>query len=110
MSGDDDDDWSMNMMAYQANRLVTEIGALTPSPFMLTEGLRLIQRPAAAVSMAQELISFSQFWNWTDELSKGKYKGMTKLEKSLIRTIPPMQAIHDLSYPEEKLSFYMMFR
>lgn len=110
LSGDDDDDWALNMSAYLAARLVTELGALTPSPWMLSEGLKLVETPMATVGIAEDLIPLIQFWNWGEVLERGKYKGMTKFQKTLIRTIPPVKSIHDWAYPEEKISFYLMFR
>jgi len=103
---DDDDEWIAYYMAYQANRMITEVGAFVPyTPLFATESLRLLQTPMAAVQPIQETINFMQFWDWGDEITRGKYKGM-KFQRGLIRTIPLGKSIQDWSYPEDKLVFY----
>lgn len=103
---DDDDNWALNMTAYQANRIFTEIGAFTPSPYMLSEGFKLIDNPLPATSQMAELKGIVEFWDWFDVIEQGKYKDMRKIQKTMIRSVPPFKAMHDLFYPEEKLKFF----
>ena len=109
LKGDDDDDWALNMAAYQANRLFTELGALVPAPTMLTEGLRLLENPLANVAPVRDWIQFLQFWDWGEVIERGKWKDMTKFERGLYKVIPLGKTIKDIGYPEEKLVFYNLF-
>jgi hypothetical protein len=106
VSGDDDDDWTMNMMAYQANRLFTEIGALTPSPLFISEGLKIVKSPMAAVTSAQDIIKFMQFWGWSDEIEYGRYRGQSKFKRDGLRLIKILKAPEDLSNPSQKLKTF----
>ena len=109
LSGDDDDEdtWAMNMMIYQVNRLFTEYGAITP-PFAMSEVFKILESPAAGVNVGQELydlITMNPF-KGVEEIEKGKYKGMTRYEKSLIRTFPMAETLYGLQFPEEKVKYY----
>jgi hypothetical protein len=106
ISGDDDDEWIANMMAYQSNRLFTEIGALTPSPLVISEGFRIVQAPMPAITTTQDLISFMKVWNWFDEIEQGKYKGQTKFYRSGLKMVKPLKGLEDLANPEQKLKFF----
>ena len=105
--GDDDDDWALNMFAYQANRFRTELGFyLSPSEFMT-----IVQTPAASVSQLEDLfkiVSFSNVFNWGDELQSGRFKGMTKIERDLLKITPYYKTLSGIWYPEEKLKFFKL--
>ena len=106
ISGDEDDDWHLNMMAYQTNRLFTEIGALTPSPLLISEGFRIVKSPMAAVTTLQDIVNFMEFWNWTDTIEHGKYKGQSKFYRSGLKLVKPLKGLEDLANPEQKLKFF----
>ena len=105
----DDDDWALNMAAYQSRRLVMELGAMTPSPWLPGEALKLLDSPIPSANQISELMKLLTIWNWFDEIESGKYEGMYKIQKQLIRSIPPMKAVHDVMHPAEKLKFYNKF-
>ena len=104
---DDDDNWGLNMIAYQANRLFTEYGALTPT-HMLTEMFKVINTPAAGVDTAERLFNMYTSLNWFEVIERGKYKDMYIIQRNLIKTIPMADTGYSLLYPEEKLKYFTM--
>ncbi len=110
LKGDDDDDWMLNMMAYQANRAFTELGVMTPTPLLFSESIKLVREPIAGLSAADDLINLLKVWNWFDVIERGRYADMYKIERGLIKAIPLVKTVHDYSYPEEKLIFYNTFK
>lgn len=102
----DDDDWMLNMTSYQVNRLFTETGALIPGPFMLTEGFKILNSPAAGVNAVQEVFYSLNMFKWFHEIERGKYEGMYVWQKNLIRTVPLGENIYSIWYPEEKLKYF----
>lgn len=104
--GSDDDEWALQMMAYQANRMVTEIGSMYPTPLMLRELGRMIQRPVPGSSYIENIFDMTRFWQWGDVLESGRFKDKTRLEKALIKGTPVLSQAYDLGYIEEKMVFF----
>lgn len=111
--GDDDDDtedsWAWDMLEYQMRRLANEVGVLTPTPLMLNEGIKILDSPMAAVSATQKVLDvFDIFWfpNWFDEIERGKYKGMTKAEKSLLVVLPFHNQLYRGFNPSEYVGWF----
>jgi hypothetical protein len=102
LAGDDDEDWVLNMAAYQANRLYSELRFFS-SP---EEALRILKSPAAGVSQIQSVLDFVEFWNWGETLERGKYKGYTKFHRNAIKIIPFYSTFDKLTTPEEQLKFF----
>lgn len=102
LAGDDDDDWALNMMAYQANRLYTE------STFYWNPGeaLKLLQSPSAAVNQLDKVINWFEVWNWPETIERGKWKGHTKFFRNTVKIIPVAGTVVDVFTPEEKLKFF----
>lgn len=103
----DDDDWEANMIAYQAKRLVTELSFyINP-----VEMLRIFQSPAPALNQLEKVTSFigtlGQPWNWGEELTRGKYKGYSKIHRQSLEVIPLYATLTDITTPEEKLRFFV---
>jgi hypothetical protein len=109
LGGDDDDEknWALNMITYLASRSITELGAFTPVlPISIEEALRLVQSPSAAINPVKRLLDIMQFWDWNDELERGRFKGWTRGEKLLIQSVPGLNKLMDVSSPEEMMVFY----
>lgn len=115
---DDDDDWFTSMLLVQIYRLKTEIGALTPTPYLLTESLRIIQSPTAAVNTVQSIIDLLQLLNPSNYetfageeaiLQKGRFEGYSRAEKLLIQSplFPTAKTVFKALSPEDMLPFYM---
>ena len=104
--GGDDDEWTLQMALYIANRSITELGAFTPSPLMLSEGLRTIQSPSAAITPLKRIADLMQPWEWNNEIERGRYKGWTKGEKLLYQSVPALNKLKDVASPNEMMVFY----
>lgn len=102
LSDDDDENWALNMAAYQAHRLFTE----TTFYWNTKEAIRIFQSPAAAVNQVEHIMRFLEVHNWGEELSSGKYKGYSKFRRTAIEVIPFYSTVDDWATPEEKLKFF----
>lgn len=102
MADDDEDDWALNLAAYEAYRLYSELRFYTAP----SEALRILKSPAAAIHQFDKIGKFLSFWNWTDEIERGKYKGLTKGQKSLIEVLPLTGTYYNFHTPEEQLKFF----
>jgi len=105
--GGDDDEWLLQMSAYQANRAITEIGAMSPYlPVSLKEFFRTIDQPMAGINQLKNLTNLFSPWEWGEEIERGRYKGYTKFERTLIKATPIVGQLKDLTSPEEKMVFF----
>ena len=91
--------WAVKFAEYMANRELHELGFLTPSPLMLTEGYKTVTSPFVAASaankLAQAILTTSNPANWfpdDDELiQSGRYQGHSYLYKRWAELpLPPM--------------------
>lgn len=103
--------WYLRMLEYQTRRLYTEIGALTPTPAMAFEGLKILKSPSAAIGTFQDslgLIKLLWPWNYMDELEVGKYKGHSTAYKAFINSplAPIYRTVERGLHPEESLAFF----
>lgn len=110
---DDDKDrpWAMKMAEYQARRLYTEIGVMIPGKSMVTEGLRILQSPAAGINTIQNILNLTKLlnpMNYMDELEYGRYKGHSTAYKAFFDSpvIPFNKTIYRGLHPEEAISFF----
>lgn len=85
--------WLMKLAEYAAMRATHELGGLAPSPIMLQENLKTIQTPLPITSVLQNTImlisSMVDPRDWVDETASGPYKGLSTLEKNIIRAPLP---------------------
>ena len=102
---DPDRSWAMKFAEYMLNREVHELGFLTPSPLMLTEGYKTITSPmvvlSAGNSLAQAMLTTANPANWfpdDDELIKsGRYEGHSHIYKRWKELpLPPMTQIRQI--------------
>lgn len=107
----DDDDWALNMLAYQVRRLQTELMFYVPIPGLgLNETLQIIKSPAAAVSTLDQidnLLDITKVFKQFDTIEKGKYKGWTRGMKNIVAITPTADTWMDLLSPEDKLIYFM---
>jgi hypothetical protein len=102
---DDDDNWALNMIAYQVNRLATELGAFH-AVAMPGELFKIMNSPAAALGTIQSLQYLITSTNFLKEIERGKYEGLRVYQRNLIRTVPLAETLYSISYPEEKLKYF----
>ena len=104
--GDDDDNWTMNMLAYQSNRLLTELRFYSS----IREMLKIAKSPAAAINqwekMGTLLDTMTSIRGWTDRLQSGKYEGMTKVNRAFMEVAPLAKTFSDYMHPADKLMYF----
>lgn len=113
-SDDKDRPWALKLAEYSTKRLEHELGTLAPSPIMVNEMLKTIKSPAASISQIQNLtILFTSLIDprdWTNEIESGKYKGMSTLEKNILKSgLPPFaqyQQVNRITYGIDDVTNY----
>ncbi|MBU0846948.1 hypothetical protein KKH23_07125, partial [Patescibacteria group bacterium] len=109
LAGDDKDDWWLNMLAYQANRLFTE----TSFYWNPNSALQIVNSPAAAISLVSDFVNIlgiTAVSTWNEELQSGKYKGWKKGPRGLFTLVPMAGTLHDVLMPSERLKYFTSFR
>lgn len=104
--GKEDDLWIVDMMAYQVNRVYTELGMFTPSFATPKEVITIIKHPVAGINSAQNLIDLMSFWNWFEKIERGRYEGKIKLQRSVAKSSPIYDNILKVMSPEEQLIYF----
>jgi hypothetical protein len=102
MADDDKDNYYLNLAAYEAYRLYSEMRFYTS----ITEIQRIIKSPAAAVYSMEKVNRFLSVWDWSDEIKRGKYKGYTKFEARILDLLPLSGTYFRFKSPEEQLKFF----
>lgn len=116
-SGDKDRPWLVKMTEYQLRRLYTEIGALTPTPAMLWEGLRILKSPAAGINTAEKALGLLDLMNpWNYEvfngedavLKQGPYEGKSKAQRAFLKSplAPMYNTVLRGIYIEDQIPFF----
>lgn len=109
------DDESAAMAELQCRRLYTEIGALTPTPAFVLEGIKLLQNPAAGVNTFKTYFGIIRvLWPYNYEafggedaiLQSGRYEGHSKAFKAAAEAFPLHEQIYRTIHPEESIPFY----
>lgn len=114
---DDDDNWFMSTLEYQTRRLYSEIGALTPTPAMLREGLKILNSPSADVQTLQDIVNLLGLFNpynyetfVGDEalLQSGRFKDESKATKILYESplTGPYNTIYRGLHPKEGIAYF----
>lgn len=101
-NGDDDDEDEFK--AYLANRLLLETSALSPSPMAIYELTQILNSPVAGVRQVEFLFDFKDIFSG-EEIERGRFKGLTKREKFLIRLIPGLKGYYMSSDPQSSNQF-----
>ena len=90
---DKDRPWLIKLAEYSCRRLSHELGGLTPSTVMPQEILKTIKSPIPSASWALDIFNVVNSAltpsDWVEELQSGPYKGMTRLEKNIIKSPLP---------------------
>lgn len=109
--------WLIKMIEYQLRRLYTELGALTPTPAMVQEGLRILKSPAAGVNTVEKTLNLIDLMNpWNYEtfngedaiLKSGPYKNKSRAQQSLLKS--PLAPMYNTAlraiYIEDQIPFF----
>ena len=110
-SDDKDRPWLVRMLEYQSRRLYTELGAMIPGKSMISEGLKIINSPAAGINTIENILDLTKLlnpWNYMDELQSGRYEGHSTAYKSFFESpiIPMNRTIYRGLHPETSIPFF----
>lgn len=116
-SDDRDRPWLVKMVEYQLRRLYTELGALTPTPAMVQEGLKILKSPAAGVNTVEKALNLLDLlnpfnyetFNGEDAiLQSGPYEGKSKAQQSLLKSplAPMYNTVLRGIHIEDQIPFY----
>lgn len=116
-SDDRDRPWLVKMVEYQLRRLYTELGALTPTPAMVQEGLKILKSPAAGVNTVEKALNLIDLLNpfnyetFNGEeaiLQSGPYEGKSKAQQSLLKSplAPMYNTVMRGIHIEDQIPFY----
>ena len=110
-SDDKDRPWLVRMLEYQSRRLYTELGAMIPGKSMISEGLKIINSPAAGVNTIENMLDLTKLlnpWNYMDELQSGRYEGHSTAYKSFFESpiIPMNRTVYRGLHPETSIPFF----
>lgn len=116
-SDDSDRPWLVKMVEYQLRRLYTELGSLTPTPAMVSEGLRILKSPAAGVNTVEKTLNLIDLMNpmnyetFNGEdaiLQSGPYKGKSKAQQGLLKSplAPMYNTVMRAIYIEDQIPFF----
>lgn len=114
---DKDNPWVMRMLKYFTRRLQTEVGAMTPSLGMLNEMGRLLKSPVASAQTVESTLGLMAniinplHWGIPgvgDDyiIQSGRFKGHSRLYKSLMTNLPVNNQIYRLMNPEQSLLYF----
>lgn len=103
MADDDDDNWWLNLAAYESYRLYSELRLYSS----ITEFQRLTKSPAAAIYQWDAINRFLQVWNWNEEYKSGRYKGYTHFERGVTDLAPFAGTYVKFRTPEEQLRYFV---
>jgi hypothetical protein len=115
LAGDDDDNWFLNMAAYQAQRFSTDLGIFIPV-WNATEITAIVQSPSAALDQLDSILSITKTIDpsaifsdddFFKEYKAGRNKGTLKLQVWANRQIPLYETVTDWFYPEERLKYFI---
>lgn len=115
-SGDKDRPWIVKMTEYQARRLYTEIGAMSPGPQIFREGFKILKSPAAGVNTMENTLNmiglinprnYELFASEDALVKSGRYKGKSKAIRILYESplIPIQKTIYRGLHPDESIPF-----
>ena len=116
--GDDKDrPWLVKMTEYQLRRLHTELGSMTPNLGIASEGLRILQSPAAGINTIEKLMDLTalmnpynyETFNGEDAiLQSGPYKGKSRVQQSLLKSplAPMYNTVMRTAHIEDQIPFF----
>ena len=107
----DTDSWWKRMLIYQLLRMRTEILATTPTPFLFTEGLKILNDPVAATTT----LSFMTYpftglvmGDSSKKVQRGRHKGENKYWYNMKKYVIPFYAqLEQLWYFSEENSAFV---
>lgn len=107
---DEDKSLALSLLEYTLRRQVTEVGAVIPGPYMLTEAMKVLDSPAACISVIDNTINLIKLLYppyYSDELESGPYKGHSTAYKTVMNSPLVLQYknIRKTFAPEEGIPY-----
>jgi hypothetical protein len=99
---EDEEDFTMQYLAFQMNRLYLEQAAGNPL-LNWSEILEIIEKPVVGVSVIKDIVDIGNAFSGT-EVTHGMYKGKTKAKRFWTKKTP-IKALYEIQYPREKNNF-----
>lgn len=99
-----DDDEELDWAAYLSNRTLMETSALSPSPMALMELTQIINSPIAGVRQVETLMDIGDIFSG-EEIESGKYEGLSKRQRLLIKLMPGVKGYYGSSDPGSSNQF-----
>ena len=96
---DEPDNWLLNLMAYQTNRLLLEQNAA----WSIGEFVEMIDEPIAGSRKFKEWADIFEFFSG-EEIERGMYKGKKRWQKQLLKQTP-FKNLYEIQYPDQKNNF-----
>lgn len=100
---DDEEDFTLQFSAYILNRTLLEHTSGNPA-LNYSEILQIIDEPVVGVRMVQDLLDFTEMFNFGDVYESGMYKGRSHAEKWWMKKWPGKN-LYELQFPEMKNRF-----
>ena len=103
--------WSDKLAYSQLLRLRNEIGAIAPTPMFVSEALKILRSPFAAIGPIRDSLKVFQLLyvpNYVDEVKSGRYKGHSRAYK-YFRELPIIsmwKRVDNFLDPSAVLNFY----
>lgn len=109
---DDEKNWLQNFILYEIRRMQTEVGAVTPSPRLVSEINNIVKSPVASTRALERLsnlfIGLADPSNYTEIIERGRYEGHSRAFKLFMEsplTLNANTVIRQI-YPEDAIKFY----
>lgn len=108
---DDKDTWGEKQVKYQMRRLRLETGAscLPVINKFWSNLTSILNSPIPAVERVSPFIDLLEFWNKTDEIQNGRYKGWSKWERDAFKTLPFLPQFKNIKDFKEDDFMFKMF-
>ena len=97
---DDDDNWALQMTAYMVSRAMFEQASF----YNPMEIVGVLNSPSPSTNLLTQIMAIKDIFfpsTWTQPIERGSYKGMNKLERSMIK-LSPLRAMWEIQDPKGK--------
>ena len=98
--------WGINMTELQVKRLLTEIGCMSPTHLVISEGLNVLKSPTACVDYLDRILKIFNFSHYGEVIQSGRYKGHTRGYKYWMDIMPMNRTVFKVFNPDEAVKFY----
>jgi len=98
---DDKEDFTMQLLAYQMNRLLLE----QKSSWSMQETLEMIDEPVVGVKTIKDLLDITEAFNFGEVYERGMYEDQSHAAKWWTKKIPAYKNLYELQFPDQKNNF-----